>query len=192
MASVEIEPVGDELLIATVAYDVHDAVVDGIVEVVAGGVVGCGIGTGMVRGVQEAFQMKFWLEGLFRKERSLTTDETSPEHAAESQEEISPEERAALLVAILDDPTAREDEKSDAAMDLEFHSDPFVETCLIRIIRAEDFTSVLAQQCAESLGGIWARTGRVDPAFMTELRGAAKDEVFGILGIRAPHLLLPS
>ncbi|MFI8240481.1 hypothetical protein ACIF83_24915 [Streptomyces sp. NPDC085866] len=154
--------------------------------------VGCGIGTGMVRGVEEAFQLKVWLEGLFRKERSLTADETSPEHAAESQEGISPEERAALLVAILDDPTAREDEKSDAAMDLEFHSDPLVETCLIRIIRAEAFTSVLAQQCAESLGGIWARTGRVDPAFMTELRGAAKDEVFGILGIRAPHLLLPS
>ncbi|MET8809167.1 hypothetical protein [Streptomyces sp. NPDC004546] len=76
-------------------------------------------------------------------------------------------------------------------MDLESFSGPRVESCLIRIIRAEDFTSVLAQQCAESLGGIWAGTGRVDPAFMAELRGPAQDEVFGTLGVRAPYLLPP-
>ncbi|MFG2951058.1 hypothetical protein [Streptomyces adustus] len=97
-----------------------------------------------------------------------------------------------LLVGVLDDPAAREDEKSDAAMYLEDFSGPLVEWCLIRIIRAGDFTSVLAQQCAESLGGIWARAGRVDPAFMAELRGQAKNEVFGILGDRAPHLLPPN
>ncbi|MFJ1811398.1 MULTISPECIES: hypothetical protein [unclassified Streptomyces] len=50
---------------------------------------------------------------------------------------------------------------------------------------------MLAQECAESLGGIWARTGRVDLAFTAELRGAAKNEVLGILGARAPHLLPP-
>lgn len=93
---------------------------------------------------------------LFTKGRRRTSDET----ALESWAEISPEERAVLLVGILDDPTAREDEKSDAAMDLEFFSGPLVESGLIRIIRAEDFTSVLAQECAGSLGGIWARTGR--------------------------------
>ncbi|MFF4507848.1 hypothetical protein [Streptomyces sp. NPDC001401] len=144
--------------------------------------------------------MRTWLEGLFRKGRPRTADETllesravtAPQDAAMSRAEISPEERAALLVGILDDPAAREDEKYDAAMDLEDFSGPLVETCLIRIIRAEDFTSVLAQHCAESLGGIWARTGRVDPAFMAQLRGPAKDEVFGILGIRAPRLLPPS
>ncbi|WP_330301890.1 MULTISPECIES: hypothetical protein [unclassified Streptomyces] len=96
-----------------------------------------------------------------------------------------------LLVGILDDPTAREDEKYDAASYLEEFSGPFVESSLARIIRAEDFTSVLAQHCAETLGGIWARTGRVEPAFMAELRGPAKDEVLGILGVRAPHLLPP-
>ncbi|MGW5433481.1 hypothetical protein ACWET9_40925 [Streptomyces sp. NPDC004059] len=131
--------------------------------------------------------MRAWLEVLFGRGRPRTADETS----LESRAEISPEERAALLVGILDDPTAREDEKYDAAMDLEDFSGPLVETCLIRIIRAEDFTSVLAQHCAESLGGIWARTGSVDPAFMAELRGPAKDEVFGILGVRALHLLPP-
>lgn len=138
-------------------------------------------------GIEDLLQMRTWLEGLFTKGRRRTADGT----ALESRAEISPEERAVLLVGILDDIAAREDEKSDAAMDLELFSGPLVESCLIRIIRAEDFTSVLAQQCAESLGGIWARTGCVDLAFMVELRGPAKDEVFGILGIRAPHLLPP-
>ncbi|WP_345654662.1 hypothetical protein [Streptomyces siamensis] len=141
--------------------------------------------------------MKTWLEGLFGKGRPRTAGETSLESqamtssddATVSRTHISPEERVVLLIGILDDPAAREDEKFDAAWDLEDFSGPVVETCLIRIIRAEDFTSVLAQHCAESLGGIWARTGRVDPSFMTELRGPAKDEVFGILGSRAPHLL---
>ncbi|GAA3768760.1 hypothetical protein GCM10022403_000460 [Streptomyces coacervatus] len=134
-------------------------------------------------------RMKTWLEGLFGKGRPRIADETSPKDAVESGAEISPEERAALLVGILDAPTAREDEKYDAATELEFFSGPLVETCLIRIVRAEDFSSVLAQHCAESLGAIWAATGRVDPAFMTELRGPAKNEVFGILRIRASHLL---
>jgi hypothetical protein len=164
-----------------------------------GGVVASGIGEGVVDDIEDLVQMRTWLKALFGRGRPRTVDETSlesravtsPEDAAVSRAEISPEERAVLLVGILDDPAAREDEKDDAAMDLEDFSGPLVESCLIRIIRAEDFTSVLAQQCAESLGGIWARVGRVDPAFMAELRGPAKDEVFGILGIRAPYLLPP-
>ncbi|MEW1773599.1 hypothetical protein [Streptomyces sp. NPDC086777] len=91
----------------------------------------------------------------------------------------------------MEDSTAREDEQDDAASDLEFLSGPFVEAALIRAIRAGDFHSDLAQRCAESLAGIWAREGHVDPAFLAELRSLAKDEVFGILGVRAPHLLPP-
>jgi hypothetical protein len=144
--------------------------------------------------------MRTWLERLFRKGRPRTADKTSlespavtsREDAAVGRAEISPEERAVLLVGILDDPAAREDEKYDAAMYLEDFFGHLVESGLIRTIRAEDFTSVLAQHCAESLGGIWARTGHVDTAFMAELRGPAKDEVFGILGVRAPHLLPPN
>ncbi|MFI6493255.1 hypothetical protein [Streptomyces sp. NPDC050564] len=130
--------------------------------------------------------------GAVREGTARTTDETPPEGRAETPPEISPEERAALLVGIVDDPTARENEKYGAAMYLEVFSGPLVESSLARIIRAEDFTSVLAQHCAESLGGIWARTGHVDQAFVAELRGPAKNEVFGILRVRAPHLLPPS
>lgn len=153
-------------------------------------VVGSGIGEGMVDGT-EALLMRTWLERLLGKGRPRTTDETPSQRRADTPPEISPEDRLVLLVGILDDPTAREDEKYDAASYLEEFSGPFVESSLARIIRAEDFTSVLAQHCAETLGGIWARTGRVEPAFMAELRGPAKDEVLGILGVRAPHLLPP-
>ena len=139
--------------------------------------------------------MRTWLDGLFRKERPRRVNEDTAAVSSPgpvwSDPEIPDEERAVLLVRLIEDPTAREDEQDDAASDLEFLSGPFVEAALIRAIRAGDFRSDLAQLCAESLAGIWAREGHVDPAFLAELRSLAKDEVFGILGIRAPRLLPP-
>jgi len=139
--------------------------------------------------------MRTWLDGLFRKERPRSVHEDAAAVSSPgpvwSDPEIPDEERAVLLVRLIEDPTAREDEQDDAASDLEFLSGPFVEAALIRAIRAGDFRSDLAQLCAESLAGIWAREGHVDPVFLAELRSLAKDEVFGILGIRAPRLLPP-
>ncbi|MBW8795030.1 MAG: hypothetical protein JF597_15910 [Streptomyces sp.] len=93
------------------------------------------------------------------------------------------------LIAILDDPEAPEADQLDAAMDLEFHSGPRLEQAIFEILRREDFSSVLAQLCAESLGGIWAREGRIDEAFFPELRGQALREVLAVLGDRAPQLI---
>ncbi|MFE9877719.1 hypothetical protein [Streptomyces sp. NPDC005784] len=129
--------------------------------------------------------MGTWLEGLFGRGRPRTADETRLERRVE----FSPEERAVLLVGILDDPAAREDEKYDAAMYLEDFPGPLVESGLIRTIRAEDFTSVLAQLCAASLACIWARQDRIDRDFFQELHRTALDEVLGVLGARAPHLI---
>lgn len=103
-------------------------------------------------------------------------------------EEYTPE-RGALLAAILTDPHGREDERYDAAMDLEFYSGPLVESALANTIRDEGFSSVLAQICAESLAGIWARDGKIDEEFFKELRGQAKQQVIAILNDRAPHFL---
>ncbi|MGW2518959.1 hypothetical protein ACWC09_18495 [Streptomyces sp. NPDC001617] len=136
-----------------------------------------------------------WPARLFGKERLRSAGEDSAAVSSPgpvwSDPEIPDEERAVLLVRLIEDPTAREDEQDDAASDLAFLSGPFVEAALIRAIRAGDFRSDLAQRCAESLAGIWAREGHVDPAFLAELRSLAKEEVFGILGVRAPHLLPP-
>ncbi|ALV31054.1 hypothetical protein AS200_02415 [Streptomyces sp. CdTB01] len=139
--------------------------------------------------------MRTWLDRLFRKERPRTVNEDAAAVSSPgpvwSDPEIPDDERAVLLVRLIEDPTAREDDQDDAASGLEFLSGPFVEAALIRAIRAGDFRSDLAQRCAESLAGIWAREGRVDPDFLPELHSLAQDEVFGILGIRAPHLLPP-
>jgi len=137
--------------------------------------------------------MRNWLARLLGKERHVGAEEDSAAVSTPgpvwSDPEIPDEERAVLLVRLLEDPTAREDEREDAASGLEFLSGPFVEAALIRAIREGDFNSDLAEFCAESLAGIWTREGRVDAAFLAELRGLAKGQIFGILRNRAPHLL---
>jgi len=139
--------------------------------------------------------MRSWLARLLGKERPSGTGEDSATVSSPgpvwADPEIPDEERAVLLVRLLEDPTAREDERDEAASGLEYLSGPYVEAALTRAVRDGDFTSDLAQRSAESLAGIWAREGHVDPAFLAELRGLAKEEVFGILSVRAPHLLPP-
>lgn len=101
------------------------------------------------------------------------------------------EGRAAQLVSVLRDSCARDDERYDAAIDLEFHAGPLVEDALVDIIRQEGFATVLADMCAESLAGIWAREGRIDEAFIKELRGGSLEQVLAILRARAPRLIPP-
>lgn len=96
---------------------------------------------------------------------------------------------AVQLLAILNDADAPEGDQLDAAMDLEDHSGAWFEQEIFKILRREQFESVLVQHCAESLAGIWAREGRIDRDFFPELRRTALDEVLGILGARAPHLI---
>ncbi|MFF3565250.1 hypothetical protein ACFYXS_34925 [Streptomyces sp. NPDC002574] len=95
----------------------------------------------------------------------------------------------AVLNAVLDDPDVPEGDRLDAAMDLEFPSGARFEEEIVKLLRRERFASVLAQLCAESLAGIWARQDRIDHACFRELHGPAPDEVLGILGARAPHLI---
>jgi hypothetical protein len=96
---------------------------------------------------------------------------------------------AVQLLAILNDADAPEGDQLDAAMDLEDHSGAWFEQEIFKILRREQFESVLAQVCAAALAGIWAREGRIDRDFFPELRRTALDEVLGILGARAPHLI---
>ncbi|NUS27744.1 MAG: hypothetical protein HOV92_26465 [Streptomyces sp.] len=140
--------------------------------------------------------MRNWLARRFGKKRHPGAEEDSAAVPSPgpvwSDPEIPDEERAVLLVCLLEDTTAREDEQEAAASDLELLSGPFVEAALIRAIRDGDFNSDLAQASAESLAGIWAREGHVDGAFLASLRGLSKELIFGILANRAPHLLPPN
>jgi hypothetical protein len=96
---------------------------------------------------------------------------------------------AVQLLAILNDADAPEGDQLDAAMDLEDHSGAWFEQEIFKILRREQFASVLAQLCAAALAGIWARQGRIDQGFFPELHGQALREVLGILADRAPHLI---
>jgi len=78
------------------------------------GVVGRGIfGEGSVDGGEDVFQTRIWLEGLFRRGRLRSTDATPPvsraaalpKDPAETSPDISSEERAVVLVGILDERT---------------------------------------------------------------------------------------
>lgn len=92
---------------------------------------------------------------------------------------------ARLLLAILADPAASEGEKFDAAMGLEFFPGLLVEPSLVRIIPEEGCRSVLAQECAESLAGIWAREDRMTPNSSGSLTGLFRDaqrERCGVIG----------
>ncbi|SOF02217.1 hypothetical protein SAMN05446589_9325 [Streptomyces sp. OV198] len=96
---------------------------------------------------------------------------------------------AVQLLAILNDADAPEGDQLDAAMDLEDHSGVWFEQEIFKILRREQFASVLAQVCAAALAGIWARQGRIDQGFFPELHGQALREVLDVLGDRAPHLI---
>ncbi|MFE4823814.1 hypothetical protein ACFRFU_47125 [Streptomyces sp. NPDC056704] len=96
---------------------------------------------------------------------------------------------AVQLLAILNDADAPEGDQLDAAMDLEDHSGAWFEQEIFKILRREQFASVLAQHCAESLAGIWARQDRIDQGFFPELHGQALREVLSVLRDRAPHLI---
>ncbi|MFE4998294.1 hypothetical protein ACFRH4_44705 [Streptomyces mirabilis] len=96
---------------------------------------------------------------------------------------------AVQLLAILNDADAPEGDQLDAAMDLEDHSGAWFEQEIFKILRREQFKSVLAQHCAAALAGIWARQNRIDQGFFPELHGQALREVLSVLGDRAPHLI---
>ncbi|WP_405827822.1 hypothetical protein [Streptomyces sp. NBC_01176] len=95
---------------------------------------------------------------------------------------------AVQLLAVLNDADAPEGDQLDAAMDLEDHSGAWFEQEIFKVLRREQFESVLAQLCAAALAGIWAREGRIDRDFFPELHGQALREVLAVLGDRAPHL----
>lgn len=61
--------------------------------------------------------------------------------------------------------TDTSDHRYEAAEELGFFPGRLVEPSLVRTIREEGYSSVLAQLCAESLASIWACEDRIDPEF---------------------------
>jgi hypothetical protein len=99
-------------------------------------------------------------------------------------------EQPAGLISVLLDRDAREDERDDAAGDLEGYDGDEVIAALAHVASSPDeHDDTLLDTCGESLGGIWARTGMVQPEVYRALRKPARRMVFVIIEHRAPQLL---
>lgn len=97
-------------------------------------------------------------------------------------------DRARLLVGILLDPSARADERDDAATDLGAFAGPEVIQALIRVASDTTEDSVLVETAAESLGEIWARDGTVDQTAYVALVDIAQRNVKAVIRAQAPQL----
>jgi HEAT repeat protein len=87
------------------------------------------------------------------------------------------------LIFLLNDDSARIDERDDAAIDLGHFDDPAALDALIAFAQRHDQDDVVAGACGESIAQIWERQGiPMDDRLVDSLAPAAAWEVRGWLG----------
>ncbi len=101
-------------------------------------------------------------------------------------------DRVQLLIDILLDKTAREDEREDAAMDLSKYADKRVLNALLQIASdTKEDNSFLTGDCAESFGEICVRMHWFDPMEFKKLIPFAQKIVFHQIMASKPELINP-
>jgi hypothetical protein len=96
------------------------------------------------------------------------------------------------LISVLLDESARQDERWDAASDLEAYPTPAAIAALVSIAISEEVAAAdetLQDTAAESLAGIWAKVGRMDHEVYEALPRPGRSTAEAVLRSRAPHLL---
>ncbi|SNY64808.1 hypothetical protein [Paractinoplanes atraurantiacus] len=96
---------------------------------------------------------------------------------------------ASALIAVLLDGNAREDERDDAAMGLSAFDEPAVHAALAQVATDAAESELVAAGAGESLAELWIVRGVVDRTVFERLVPAARAEVVGLVGHRAPMLL---
>jgi hypothetical protein len=91
-----------------------------------------------------------------------------------------------LLIDILLDPTAREDEKDDAAMDLGDYDDDKALDVLLRVVSDSEGQGIVAASCGESIARILVRKNEFRSDILKSLRGVAKTEADGYIRVEKP------
>ena len=87
------------------------------------------------------------------------------------------------LIGLLNDESARPEERDDAAIDLGKSDDPVALEALITFARRSDQDDMLMGSCGESIAQIWERQGAVyDPVLVESLAAPAAREVRGWFG----------
>jgi hypothetical protein len=90
-------------------------------------------------------------------------------------------DQAQLLIDILLDKTAREDERDDAAIDLRKYKDCRVLNALTKIASDSDEDDVIVENCAESIGIICVAMNQFDENSYQKITPFAKKILFNII-----------
>jgi hypothetical protein len=101
-------------------------------------------------------------------------------------------EQPSGLISVLLDEHARQDERWDAAGDLELYPTPEAVAALTSIATSTEIAAtdgVLQDMAAESLAGIWAKLGKMDHVIYNALPRPGRTTAEAVLRKRAPHLL---
>jgi hypothetical protein len=101
-------------------------------------------------------------------------------------------EQPAGLISVLLDESARQDERWDAAGDLEFYPTPEAIAALTSVATSAQIATTddtLQDMAAESLAGIWATMGKLDHEVCNALPLPGRISAEAVLRKRAPHLL---
>lgn len=96
-------------------------------------------------------------------------------------------QRARLLVALLRDPTARLDERVDAAMALWTFSGAEVTAALIRAALDPSEDDLIIETAAESLAEIWKRNDAFDHDVYGTMPAPARLNIDGVFGEDLPE-----
>lgn len=101
-------------------------------------------------------------------------------------------DQAQLLIDILLDKTAREDERGDAAIDLRTHKDVRVLKALTEIVSDPKEDAVIVDNCAESIGEICVAMGIFDENLFKKMTDFAQKKVIGFIIAHKPELINPA
>jgi len=93
------------------------------------------------------------------------------------------------LIALLFDPSAREDERDDAAIDLGKSDDDRAVEALLRFASDPDSEEMVAGSCGESLAGIAIRRGLSVRSWLSGLQPLARREIEVWVGADRPDLM---
>lgn len=89
------------------------------------------------------------------------------------------------LISALLDATASVDGRDDAAMDLADYDGREVEEALASVANDETAPEIVRASCGESLAEIWLRSGEINEAVFSSLKGIARVEAESLLGARS-------
>jgi len=98
-------------------------------------------------------------------------------------------DQAQLLIDILLDKSAREDERGDAAIDLREYKDLRVLEALTKIASDPSEDDVIVDNCAESIGGICIEMNQFNETIFRRMIPFAQKIVFGFIMTHNPELI---